>query len=336
MELEPFHSSAEWSGEQLLQHPDWEVRFTDAELAEVDNALQDVTELPVTRITAEGFRLPQLRNRLLAIQDNLENGSGAVLLKGIPIDRYSLDDLQRVFWGLLCHLGTPVSQSAAGEKMFSVRNEGFGDQDAKARGPNTKKKLSFHTDRCDVIGFLCVRPATTGGENQIVSSVAVYNRILAERPDLLKVLSQPFYYKRHNVDLGNREPFTQQPIFSIHQGHFAANFLRVLIERAYADPATPELTSLQREALDFVESVAADPSLALTFRQEAGDIVLLNNFVTFHRRTEFEDDKAQPRHLLRIWLSVPNSRPLDPLFSGNYGSVEAGAIRGGMKPQQDC
>ena len=29
---------------------------------------------------------------------------------------------------------------------------------------------------------------------------------------------------------------------------------------------------------------------------------------------------------------MPNSRPLDPLFADNYGAVEAGAIRGGMRP----
>lgn len=333
MKLQPFQSAAVWRGAELLQQPGWEKRLSSEELNEIDTALNNVADIPVTDITPTQFPLPQLKQRLLAIQDSLENGTGAVMLKGIPVDRYSLDELRRIFWGLSCHIGTPVSQSALGEKIFSVRNEGFNDLDAKTRGPNTKKKLSFHTDRCDVIGFLCLQPAMIGGENQIVSSVAVYNEILSTRPDLLEVLSQPFYYQRHNVDLGNEHPFTQQPIFSIHRGHFAANFLRVLIERAYDHPTTPEMTAKQREALDYLETVAARPSLNATFRQAAGDVVLLNNFVTFHRRTEFDDDATKPRHLLRIWLAVPNSRPLHAMFAGNYGSVAAGAVRGGMKPQ---
>ncbi|MBP85519.1 MAG: hypothetical protein CMJ64_02195 [Planctomycetaceae bacterium] len=51
-------------------------------------------------------------------------------------------------------------------------------------------------------------------------------------------------------------------------------------------------------------------------------------------RSEFvdHDDPALKRLLLHIWLSVPNSRPLDPRFAGSYGATEAGAIRGGMKP----
>ena len=62
-------------------------------------------------------------------------------------------------------------------------------------------------------------------------------------------------------------------------------------------------------------------------------MLFFNNFVTLHRRSEFTDspDPELRRHLLRIWLSVPNSRPLDPLFAGNYGATAAGAVRGGMR-----
>jgi hypothetical protein len=85
--------------------------------------------------------------------------------------------------------------------------------------------------------------------------------------------------------------------------------------------------------LDFLEQVAEEPKLHVRIRQRPGDILLLNNWVTFHRRTEFLDhsDPARKRHILRIWLSVPNSRPIDPLFRENYGATEAGAIRGGMR-----
>ena len=84
--------------------------------------------------------------------------------------------------------------------MFHVRNEGFAENDPRARGPNTAKKLSFHADRCDVIGFFSWRQAISGGDNELVSSMAIYERIRDQRPDLLTLLMQPFPYKRHNVD----------------------------------------------------------------------------------------------------------------------------------------
>ena len=62
-------------------------------------------------------------------------------------------------------------------------------------------------------------------------------------------------------------------------------------------------------------------------------MLFLNNWVTLHRRSEFQDDEDPElrRHLLRIWLSVPNSRPLHPDFQANFGGTAAGAIRGGMR-----
>ena len=72
--------------------------------------------------------------------------------------------------------------------------------------------------------------------------------------------------------------YCEQPIFSICEGHFAASLLRVLIERAYASPETPEMSSLQREALDRIEEVAESPEFHVTFRQEPGEMLFLNKF----------------------------------------------------------
>ncbi len=319
---QPIDSSAAWRGEELLPRDDWWQTLTDDELGDLDQLLAGC-------IRAES----QLGGRLAKIQHDLEHGSGTCLLKGLPIADRNEDECRRMFWAIAMGLGTPVSQSAAGERIFSVRDEGFKVGQPQARGPNTSKRLSFHTDRCDVIAFLCLQPAKSGGENQIASSIAVYNEMLRRRPDLVDVLMQPFYFARHNVDTGNEKPWCRQPIFSFCQGHFACSYLRVLIDRAYAMDELPDMTDQQREALDMIEEIAAEPAMHITFRQEPGDLLLLNNWVTLHRRESFvdHDDREQRRHILRIWLSMPNSRPLDPLFTDNYGATAAGAIRGGMR-----
>ncbi|MFT5470707.1 MAG: alpha-ketoglutarate-dependent taurine dioxygenase [Verrucomicrobiales bacterium] len=327
---------AAWRGQQLLSREDWLQTLSPTWIQEIQTALELTRNLPDDAISKERFPLPTFGQALSRIQISLENGSGATLLRGLDPSTYANDDRRRLFLGILSHVGTPISQSADGDLVFSVRDEGFGESDPRTRGPNTSKKLSFHTDRCDVIGFLCLNQALEGGENEIVSSIAVYNEIRARRPDLLQHLLEPFYYKRHNVDGGNSLPWCRQPIFSFHEGHFASAFLRVLIERAYALPEIADMTALQREALDFVEAVAAEPEMHVRFRQEPGDILLLNNWVTYHRRSAFVDheDPALKRHILRIWLSTPNSRPLAPWFKDNYGATEAGAIRGGMRKSQ--
>jgi hypothetical protein len=334
MHFEPIGGPAAWQGQQLFDTHQWPMRLTNADLDELTTAADNTATLPLAALSSDNFELPQLAPKLASLQTELEEGCGAILIKGCDIERFSASDAQRMFYGLTTHLGTAVSQSSAGDIVFNVRDEGYKTDDNKTRGPNTSKRLSFHTDRCDVIAFLCLQQAIAGGENQIVSSVAVYNQILSERPDLLQILTQPFYYKRHNVDAGNADAYCQQPIFSFCDGWFASAFLRVLIDRAYADHNTPEMTALQKEALDFVEEVCERQTMHIEFRQEPGDILLLNNWITYHRRNAFQDHKniARKRHLLRIWLAMPNSRPLDHAFLPNYGAVEAGALRGGMKP----
>ncbi len=72
------------------------------------------------------------------MQESLEHGSGATLIRGLPVDDLSEDDARRMFWGLACHLGTPVSQSATGERIFSVRDANLPADDPRSRGPMTR------------------------------------------------------------------------------------------------------------------------------------------------------------------------------------------------------
>ena len=267
------------------------------------------------------------------IRTDLEEGSGLFRVE-IASPEILPEAASEWLLSLGYRIGTPVSQSATGDMILSIRNEAFGQDDDRTRGPNTNRKLGFHTDRCDVIGFLCLQPAKLGGENQVVSSPRISKVIRKERPDLHEILCQPFPYKRHVVDKGNALPYCMQPVFSWKDNHFACSYLRVLIDRADQDTQCPDLSNVQREALDFLDSVCERKALQNRFTLKRGELLFLNNWTTLHRRTVFEDfeEPEKRRHLLRVWLSVPNSRPLDESFRANFGAVEAGAVRGGMQP----
>jgi len=292
---------AAWRGEEFEKSSDWVVSFSEADPED--------------------------------LCDRLENGAGVVLLRDFPLNHHSKDSARDAFQDWCGSIGHLLSQNEKGDSVFDVTDAGFGKNDPRTRGPNTRNKLSFHTDRCDVIVFLCWKQAKEGGDNEIVSSMYLYNEIARRRPDLLAVLEETFLYKRHTVDLGNEQPYCEQPIFSFCQDRFACSFLRVLIDRAHADPDLPNLTDAQIEAMDFLEKVAAEPGHAAFLHQKPGDVLLLNNWVTLHRRSAFEDfeDPAEKRCLFRIWLSMPNSRPLGPCFAANFGATGAGEIRGGFR-----
>lgn len=245
-----------------------------------------------------------------------------------------LANSNKLFLDFCKKIGTPLSQNTEGDLVLSVKNAALSENDPKVRGPNTNKKLSFHTDRCDVIAFLCLQPAKKGGENQVIESEKIEKIIKNERPELHATLCQKFPYKTHTIDKANTLPFCEQPIFSWCDNFFACSYLRVLIDRADKDPHCPSLSKVQREALDFMDSVCERKELQSCFTMKRGEILFLNNWTTLHRRTAFQDfnDPLKKRHLLRIWLSMPNSRPIDRAFIANFGAVGAGEIRGGIKP----
>lgn len=334
--IQPFRGRALWRGSELAERPDWQYMLSEGDCREIQAALEGTLrdEVPLEAITEENFPLPTLAGQLRLAQDSLENGSGSFLLRGWPVAEHSLGENRRVFWGLSQYLGTPISQSAQGEKIFHVQDAGLSQGDSRARGPNTRRALNFHCDRCDVIGFLCIHQAKRGGESYLVSSPAVHNEMLRRYPKLLALLYQGLYYKTHNVDLANDDPWCFQPIFAQPEGRFVGYILRVLIDRAYQLPELPDMTGQQRKALDTLDALCADPALHYSFTQEPGDMLFVNNFINFHSRSAFEnhDDPARHRLLLRIWLSVPNSRPLPPAFAGSFGQTLAGSLRGGIHP----
>lgn len=323
-----------WRGPELFDRPGWRQRLTDAEIA----ALRDF----VTRFGGEAPESIDVNDIALApleplaerVSDALENGPGAVRLSGFPLDAWDQPGRELAFWTLAHQVGTPVSQSAEGHRLFHVRDAGYAPGDPRFRGPMSNKRLSFHTDRCDVIAFLCIQPAAEGGETFLVSSAALYDELSRRDPDALATLQGPYPYLRHTVDTGNQRPYCELPVFSQREGFFGAHFLRVLIDRADASPEAPDLTDEQRRALDALEALAEEPAMHVSFHLEPGDVLLLNNWTTFHRRSEFVDasEPERKRHLLRIWLSTHNSRPIDPRFADHFGATEAGALRGGMRP----
>ena len=61
----------------------------------------------------------------------------------------------------------------------------------------TRAAQEYHTDSCDIVGLLCLRPAKSGGASSIASSTTIYNEIMRQRrPDLAAVLMQPFVVDR--------------------------------------------------------------------------------------------------------------------------------------------
>jgi hypothetical protein len=314
-----------WQGATLLAERDWIRPLGDGAVREIDAALAHVKKRgrDWRDLTADDFPLPTLARTLAGIADELESGRGVVKLTGFPVERYDEPDLRALYYGVGCHIGTPVHQNGSRGLMRDIR-------DAGGTRVESAEALRWHNDRTDVVGLLCVRKARAGGVSRIVSAVAIHDAMLARRPDLLRAMYQDFYRSTLGDEVGAETPYYPLPVFAQRDGYFTSHFSNTYIEQAQRFPEVPRLTGAQKDALAMLGDLAEE--LCFEMPLEPGDLQLLNNHVIYHGRTAFTDDAGsrQDRLLYRLWLSMPNSRPLPESHRVLWGSVEAGALRGGF------
>jgi len=338
---------AAWYGPQWHDRTDWIVPLEAADLAEIEAALEawqaragavpDPADPPAP-LRAADFPLPRLAPRLAALRDELLHGRGFVLLRGMPVGRWSTREVSLAFIGLGAHLGSARSQNAAGHLLGHVRDVGLASTDPAVRIYQTHERQTFHTDSCDVVGLLCLREARRGGDSLLASSVTVFNEMRRRRPDLAALLFRPLATDRRGEVPQGMKPYFEIPVFNWYEGRLTTIYQRQYIDSAQRFDDAPRLTDAHVQALDLFDSLAEDPAVHLTMRLAPGDMQFVHNHTMLHDRTAFEDheESARRRHLLRLWLAVPGARPLPPVFAQRYGQVTVGDRGGivvpGMRP----
>ena len=288
--------------------------------------------LAIQEIDRDAFALGRLTVRLGALRAQIRSGLGLGYIKGLPVARYDRETLMRIYWGLCRHIGDPVTQNRNGHLVGHVIDLGDAVDDANKRITQTNAELCFHTDSCDVVALLCINRAVQGGESMIVSGVSVHDALLARRPDLLAELYKPIYMDRRGEVPPGKKPWFGMPLFNWHRGLFTGySPVRQYIESLSRFPEAPRPSNAQAEALDLYYAICEEEAFCLKLHFEPGDIQFLHNHTILHARTGYEDwpETERKRHLLRLWLSPPNARPLPPVFAECYGDITVGN-RGGI------
>jgi hypothetical protein len=354
-EIRPVTGDCAWHGHDMADSPRWRRRLTSAQLGEIDRTLQAARGHAWEDMAAADFPLPSLADLVDDIRDELEDGSGIVMLQGIEPGRYSPDELKILYAGICRKIGTPVYSNRSGERMREIRDvtrdaiaedgRDVGTRYGALREAGkpgiflssyartlTNQLLRFHTDRCDVVTLFCIRQAMKGGMSKLCSSPAVHNAMLARRPELCAALHEDVWRSRFGEEDATDNSSYPLPVWGVRDGKFTSHYSRTFVEAAQRRPASevPRLTALQAEALDVLHDLAEELCFEMSF--SPGDIQFVNNHVIYHARTEFEDDATQgaDRLLLRLWLSMPNSRALPAGHEVLWRSIAPGALRGGI------
>jgi hypothetical protein len=310
--MAPVVDPAAWTAETLGGVDDFSCRIGERDVDELIAGISAFRRLgvPIEEVGRGNFPLHGFADVLADVRRELVDGRGIVMLRGFPVERLSREEQAIAYLGLGAYLGTAMSQNKHGHILGHVKDIGGDYDDSNTRGYMTRAEMRFHSDACDYVGLLCLNGAKRGGESRVASSIAVYNRMLETRPDLAAELCGGFYRSRSGEANPGDTPWIKHPIFCFADGYFSALGLGAAVDKAQKLPGVPPFTPAQKEAIALyrttVEACAVDMDLA------PGDIQFLNNFVTLHTRRAYEDwpEPERKRHLLRLWLHDPASRPL--------------------------
>jgi hypothetical protein len=316
----PVVGPAAWQANEFTDENPWIYTLSRSDIQELNNAMRQTVaqNLECYAFSKEDFPLPSFGPKIEGFLEELENGRGFMLLRGIPVERYDDKALYRLYWGLSTHLGTPVSQNNRGEKIVEIndRGEAYGPG---VRGYTTKARLMPHSDASDLVALFCIHPARRGGASCIASGMTIFNKILAERPQYLEILELGFHHNMRGEGVSNDPNETTKnaiPVFSYYQGRLSCHFNRRLIREGGEKSGAP-LSEHAKTAVDYVNELALRDDIRFDMDFQAGDVQLLNNHVIMHSRFEFDDYEAMEkrRRLLRLWTTVPNGRPLAPEYA---------------------
>ena len=175
------------------------------------------------------------------------------------------------------------------------------------------------------VGLACLRDAKSGGVSRLTSALTVHNVMLEEYPEALERLYRGYTFHRRGEEKPGDLPYTpyRVPVYSNTEGKVSARYVRTYVEAGEAAAGRP-MGEAELRVLDRFEEVTKRPELILEFTLQPGEIYFINNYTILHARTAFDDgdtEEDRRRHLLRLWLEVPQMRPVHPHIRS--GGIEA-------------
>ncbi|KAJ2922251.1 hypothetical protein H1R20_g14844, partial [Candolleomyces eurysporus] len=289
-----------WAGNDWQTEDQWVYKLSDEELQEIDSALRHFKG-------KDTFPLPTLSPVLKDFARELYQGRGFFVLRTIPIEKYSREELAIIYAGISSHVGSARGkQDGTGAVLAHIKDLTVSHAHEKGGIGNsayTTDKQVFHTDVGDLIALMALETAAEGGTSKISSGGKIYNELAATRPDLVKTLSEPWPLDSFGGDPG----YTTRPllyhvpvngdskiVFQYSRRHFTG------YGPQKRSPNIPPITEAQAEALDAIHFLAEKYSLGLNFQK--GDIQYINSLGLLHARDEFRDSPEKTRHLVRLWL----------------------------------
>src|SRR3954463_13183981 len=129
MELlhEPVAGPSAWTGRQMRADLRWIVDWTPQAIAEIEAAADTLRQhgKVAPYFSRADFPLPATAGFLADAIREVSSGRGFVLLRGLPVGRWSEQTLRNVYWGLGLHWGSAVTQNRQGDAIAEIIDRGL-------------------------------------------------------------------------------------------------------------------------------------------------------------------------------------------------------------------
>jgi len=321
--MTPVRGPSAWTVASLGAGETWLTKLSDDERAACVHSTREALRRSsvLEGWTRRDFALGPLAASVDRWRSVLDTGRGFVVIRGIPVEEMSADEVEAFFWGLGVLLGTPGAQNTDGDLLGHVVDMNDAEPGRLYR---TSSEIAFHCDAADVVGLLCTATGLRGGESRLASSAAIYNAILERRPDLIGRMYENFWLDAH----GQRGMSRVRVPMARHAGDRLRLFYHSDYFRTGGAQSPNGLDDEARELLDLFDTLAKSPAYCLDMVLQPGDIQLVSNHSVVHARGAYDDppaprnaepDSAQRRHLLRLWLSLDS----DKGFRARYQKARA-------------
>lgn len=314
-DIGPIDDPAVWTSRTAGGKAGFVHRVGSTHLEGLQELLGRTRRLALEDIRREDFDHPAVNELMAGVRQALMSGRGAAVLTGIDLARFGAEDYGRICWGLGTYLGVAAPQSHRRDRLGMVQKQ---EDNPTGRGYLMDVELRSHTDFHEVLCLACVRRAATGGESGLASSLAVHNAMLASRPDLLEALYEGFYQEWAGEQRISRE---KVPIFCQVEGKTSCYYHPLALLNAAKELGVP-LPAVLAEALDVFRATADSSQMKVEFMLEPGEVLFWHNFLVLHSRRAFHDTTGQKRLLLRLWLNVPDGRPMHPAFTSRARAMD--------------
>lgn len=301
-----------WSGKSLPQD-EYIYILNESEKNLIDKALKKFENSgeSLDKVSSKNFELYGFGERLAEISNQIYNGIGFSLIRGLDIEKYNEKQRVIIYLGISSYIGDIRDAQGLNRTLTHIKSIAHIPRDERAIiavSQQTTDPQMFHNDLgLDIVSLFVLDVPKEGGESLLASTYTTYNELAKTRPDLLNVLAKENGFKYSNLASGDSN------LVSYVDNRFISHFsTRSFI--GYGEtprsPEVPPLTDEQREAFGAYQYINYQNSIAIKLVK--GDIEYLNNFHLQHCRHGYTEDNEHRRHVARLWLR--NSKYSDQII----------------------